>query len=112
MAYPHFGVMGALHVEDLWSIFATADPLGLRSRLAYCLHMRDLLICHILRLFRYSFPNVYPCMSCLCLELHCISVSWQALFDLHSSYDEEIVRDRGCQRGVGERERTSLLRLF
>ena len=33
MTYPFFGVLGALHVEDIWSIFAHQDPLGLRGRL-------------------------------------------------------------------------------
>ena len=33
IVYPFLGVLGALHVEDLWSIFAQPDPLGLRGRL-------------------------------------------------------------------------------
>ena len=33
MTYPALGVLGALHVEDLWHMFANHDPLGLRSRI-------------------------------------------------------------------------------
>jgi len=33
MSYPFLGVLGALHVEDIWGLFAYADPLGLRSRI-------------------------------------------------------------------------------
>ena len=33
IVYPFLGVLGALHVEDLWPIFAQPDPLGLRGRL-------------------------------------------------------------------------------
>ena len=33
LSYPFLGVMGALHVEDVWPIFAQHDPLGMRSRL-------------------------------------------------------------------------------
>ena len=28
-----FGVLGALHVDDIWNIFAQRDPLGLRGRI-------------------------------------------------------------------------------
>jgi hypothetical protein len=33
MAYPFLGVCGALHLEDIWPLYAHADPLGLRGRL-------------------------------------------------------------------------------
>lgn len=33
MPYPFIGVCGALHLEDIWSLFASSDPLGLRGRL-------------------------------------------------------------------------------
>lgn len=33
MPYPFLGVCGALHLEDLWSLYASSDPLGLRGRL-------------------------------------------------------------------------------
>ena len=33
MPYPFIAVCGALHLEDIWSLFAGPDPLGLRGRL-------------------------------------------------------------------------------
>lgn len=33
MPYPFLGVCGALHLEDIWSLYASSDPLGLRGRL-------------------------------------------------------------------------------
>eukprot|EP00438_Fugacium_kawagutii_P019338 Skav202389 [mRNA] locus=scaffold1406:409279:411123:- [translate_table: standard] len=33
MPYPCIGVCGALHLEDIWPLFAGPDPLGLRGRL-------------------------------------------------------------------------------
>jgi len=33
MPYPFLGVCGALHLEDIWPLYAQADPLGLRGRL-------------------------------------------------------------------------------
>ena len=33
MSFPHLGVLGAVHLEDIWNLFANTDPLGLRSRL-------------------------------------------------------------------------------
>ena len=33
LSYPFLGVCGALHLEDIWQLYASADPLGLRGRL-------------------------------------------------------------------------------
>ncbi|CAK8999582.1 Uncharacterized protein (Fragment) [Durusdinium trenchii] len=35
MTYPFLGVCGALHLEDVWPMFAQPDPLGLRGRLCF-----------------------------------------------------------------------------
>ena len=35
MFYPHIGVSGNVHVEDIAPIFLQADPLGLRGRLLF-----------------------------------------------------------------------------
>ena len=37
MTYPFLGVCGALHLEDVWPMFAQPDPLGLRGRLCFFL---------------------------------------------------------------------------
>ena len=35
MTYPFLGVCGALHLEDVWPLYANPDPLGLRGRLCF-----------------------------------------------------------------------------